>query len=417
MDQERIERDGIRLNSFESFILELVLLAYPLLLISEGVSVRPHYLIIVLAIVAGTVSYLLFSTIEYTAIYGLLISFLLTVPFYLIGMPLAVCIGIFVYSSWRMQANFGLGRLINWNFLLLNTVIFTSFYFITRSYLLKAQATEFIKIHVVLFLLTTVLFIVLRYIVLYLIGKRIPDFHLWEASKVFVLIMGVGIATFLVVYLLIEYVRDAVLFIAGFLFGGLFELIAAAITPALDWVIAYLDYKRYRHYEEMEPPEMPTFVDFQMMDERIFPDSGLTFKQGYLILAVVIIAVLALVVIFRKRNKKYASEGLPAYKIQAFGRKKKKQAVSKPLYDYSAATNDVRSAYQAFEKDAQKAKYIRFVGETVKEWFVRMGWGHDEEVFETYDKARYGSLTITEEEGQRFINELQEIKRKHFTKE
>ena len=417
MDQGRIERDGNRLKNLESFILELMLLAYPLLLISENILISPHYLIIVLAIFAGTASYLLFSKIEYSVISGLIISLLITLPFYLVGIPFVVCIVIFVYACWRMHVNFGLDRLYRWNFLLLNTLIFTFFYFITRSYLLKAQATEIIKIHAVLFLLTTVLFIVLRYIVIYFIGKRLPDFHLWEASKVFATIMGAGVATYLVVYFFVEYVRTAFLSILGFLFGGLFKLIGAAITPGMDWGIAYLDYLRYRHYEEMEPPEMPTFVDFQMGEERIFLESGLTYNQGYIILAVVIIAVIALIVIFRRRKQRYVTDQLPTHNVQSFGRRKKKQVESKPLYDYSVATNDVRSAYQDFEKEANQAKYPRFVGETVKEWFSRMGWGQDENVFVTYDKARYGSLTINEEEGRLFVNELQKIKTKYFTKE
>ena len=79
--------------------------------------------------------------------------------------------------------------------------------------------------------------------------------------------------------------------------------------------------------------------------------------------------------------------------------------------------NDVRTAYKIFENDATTAKYSRYTGETVKEWFYRMSWGQDEQVFSTYDKARYGSLAITESEAIRFINELKKIKKNNFLKD
>ena len=67
-----------------------------------------------------------------------------------------------------------------------------------------------------------------------------------------------------------------------------------------------------------------------------------------------------------------------------------------------------------FEKDAIAAKSPRFTGETVKEWFSRMGWVQNDALFDTYNKARYGSFSITEEEGRQFVSNLQEIKNKYF---
>ena len=51
----------------------------------------------------------------------------------------------------------------------------------------------------------------------------------------------------------------------------------------------------------------------------------------------------------------------------------------------------------------------------VKEWFSRMGWGKNENLFSTYDKARYGAMTLTEEEGRRFVEDLNKIREKYLT--
>ncbi len=43
-----------------------------------------------------------------------------------------------------------------------------------------------------------------------------------------------------------------------------------------------------------------------------------------------------------------------------------------------------------------------------------MGWGKNDDLFVTYDKARYGSMTLTEEEGKKFVDDLNKIKDKYF---
>lgn len=415
MEQRQFERDGIRLKNTESFILELTLLAYPLLLVAESVIIKPHFLLIALALITGIGSYLLFAMVNYSVIWGLFISLLIGLPFYFIGMPIIVFVLIFVYVFWRMHTNFGFERLLRWNFLLINTVTFTVFYFITRSYLLKAQATEVNKTNVLLFILLTALFIISRYIVIYHLGKRLPNFNFWEATKVFTIIMGAGIATYLFVYFFIESIRTAALSVLGFLFGGVFRITAAALTPFIEWLIAYHNYIKYKAYEEMEPPVLGE-VEFQADEVRTIPDATETSIGIYVTIAVVVIAIIIILVILRRRTQQEESSEVVTHKLRSFGRQKK-QVASKPNYAYSMATNVVRSAYQDFERDANTAKHPRFAGETVKEWFARMGWGRSEKLFVTYDKARYGDLSITEEESQKFVLALEKIKKEIFKKD
>jgi hypothetical protein len=45
-----------------------------------------------------------------------------------------------------------------------------------------------------------------------------------------------------------------------------------------------------------------------------------------------------------------------------------------------------------------------------------MGWEQDNQLNITYDKVRYGSLTISEEESRRFVETLNKIKINNFNK-
>ncbi|WP_172369851.1 hypothetical protein [Sporosarcina jiandibaonis] len=52
----------------------------------------------------------------------------------------------------------------------------------------------------------------------------------------------------------------------------------------------------------------------------------------------------------------------------------------------------------------------------MKEWFERMGWEQEIQPIITYDKVRYGSLTISEEESRQFLETLNKIKINNFNK-
>ena len=417
MDQRQIDDISFRLKNVESFILELILLTYPLLLISESLRLSPHYLLIVLAIAIGTACYLFFSINRYSIYMGLFFSFLLALPFYFIGMSIPILVFIFMYTCWRMHANFGLQRNSRWNFLAINTIVFTIFYFITRSYLQKAHATEINKVNVLLFLLTTILFIVLRYLTILILGRRLPKFEWLETSKVFAAILGVVIATYLLIYYLLEPVRTAVLSFMGFLFGGLFMFVSAAITPFIDYVIDWLDYLRWKKFQEMEPPILNFDDDADEKLEILSSSADVNIGVYIVIGAVIIAAIVLLYMNLRQKRHGYDESDGPAYKVRLFGRNEKEKTDNEQVYDYSVASNAVRTAYQRFENDANKAKYPRFAGETVKEWFSRMDWSRNNDLFITYDKARYGSITLTEEEGKQFVNDLNKIRDKYFSVE
>jgi hypothetical protein len=390
-----VKNENVLKNS-ESFSVELLLLAYPLLLLSGDIAISPHYLLLVLSVIAGIGIYFLFNAFTYNVRIGLLISLFVSMPLLIIGIPLAPTFLLGTYIFWRIHTNFSSERHARWNFMAVNTIVFTVFYLITTIYLLQPEKTEFSKVHVVLFIATTLLYIVLRYIAVMITGKWIPNFQFGEVHKMFGSVLGIGIVTFIAVYFFIESFRSAIINVFIMLFGNLFKK-TASMLPEVE--LPNQAIPDDGPLEEV-PIEMPTSSD-QI-------DLGL-----FITIIAIAIAIIFVIIILKKRKITIHIMKIPFYSLQPLGLNKRKVINNQDLNQLST-TNVVRLAYQNFEKDAHLAKSSRLAGETVKEWFHRMGWEQDNQLNITYDKVRYGSLTISEEESLHFVETLNKIKINNF---
>ena len=159
MRKKQIQTELVLKNT-ESFSIELLLLTYPLLLISADITIPPHFLVLALSVIVGIGLYHFLSTFPYTAKIGLLFSSFISMPLFFIGVSLAVTILVTAYVFWRIHANFSAERHARWNFIAINTIVFTTFYLITTIYLLQPEKTIINQVHVVLFITTTILYIV-----------------------------------------------------------------------------------------------------------------------------------------------------------------------------------------------------------------------------------------------------------------
>ncbi len=156
------------------------------------------------------------------------------------------------------------------------------------------------NLQVVLYIMTIVIYFIIRFTVIGLIGWHLRNFNLGDAGKMFAAILGLGFITFLAVYFLLHPLRLAIVALAGFLFSGLFMLIGKGVTPFIDWFITKFDEARARHLEGSE--EESSFIDFSMQDEvRIF---GATFSNTelFIMLGIFIIALVAFILIARRRK-------------------------------------------------------------------------------------------------------------------
>ncbi|QUW21716.1 hypothetical protein JSQ81_18350 [Sporosarcina sp. Marseille-Q4063] len=392
-----MKNDNVLKNT-ESFSIELLLLTYPLLLLSGDIAISPHYLILILSVLAGIGIYFLFNTFSYTALIGLLISLFLSMPLFIIGIPVTPTILVWTYIFWRIHTNFNSERPARWNFMAVNTIVFTVFYLITTIYLLQPEKTEFNQTHVILFIATTILYIVLRYIIVMITGKWIPNFQFRAVHKMFGSVLGIGVVTFVTVYFFIESFRSAIINVFIMLFGNVFKK-TASLLP------------------EVELPNQAIPEDEPLEEVLIeTPTSSDQINLGlYITIIAIALAIIFMIMILKKRKITIDTIKMPSYSLQPFGLNKRKIIKNQDI-NLLSTTNVVRVAYQEFEKDAELAKSSRLAGETVKEWFQRMGWEQDNQLIMTYNKVRYGSLTIPEEESRQFVATLNKIKINNFNK-
>ncbi len=414
MEQGRIERNRIRLINSERFILELYLLVYPLFFVTGASVAGDHYLWLVIVTVAGCIAYVIFAKNEFSIIVGIVFSALLAVPFVILSYPLLIIVLLFVFVFWRLQANFSESKSNGWPFLVVNTILFTSFYLITMPFYVYHNPYELAKVHITLYLLTTVLYFVIHFTVIGIMGRHLGNFNIVDVGKMFVGVLGAGVVTFLSVLYLLEPLRNGIVAVLGFLFGGLFMLVSKGIVaPIWDRIVAWLDANRAEYYETLV--EESEYVDFEMLDERKVFGATSTLPDIISVTLIVITALIVFIVLVRKRRKMLDANGGDGFLFRSDGRKKKSGVRS--VYDYSVAVDTVRNAFKDFEQAAQSSNAPRLRGETVKEWFLRMGWVQNEAIFNTYDKVRYGSFGVTEDESNHFSDELEELKNNYFSKE
>ncbi len=399
----KTRRSGL-LKSVEGFILELLLVTYFLHLIVGPSSIHPHYLLIGMAFLGGLIAYFIFIKRPYTVLLNLAISLIITVPFVLTGLPWIVNIILFTIVSWRFHVHFGLERSGHLNFLALNTVIMTTLYLVAKAYLLKADVVTTNLTQIKLFVVTTLLFIGLRYAVITLEDKWQNHSGVKEITRVFGGVTLAAGAVFFFIYYAIESVRNVVLAFLGLTFGNLFITIASLLPS----------------FEEVgeggaQGGGESDGITFAPEKETV----RVTSESGYLGIVLLIISVILLVIfllVFLKKRKRDYIEGdepKATFRKKDYQRKPVQQVVQ---YDYSKSTNEIRMAMQRFEEAASVAMCPRFMDETIKEWFKRMKWSKNDALFSLYDQVRYGNQSISEVDKTKFIEMLNAIKQTNFNK-
>lgn len=410
-----VERLQTHLKNTENVVLELLLMCYPLLIIAEDAKIPAHYLTIILAIGIPIMASYWFYTKTFSILSVSVFSAVFALIMYANHLPLVLAVMIFVYTFWRIYENFSDRTKFHWNFLAVHLSVFTAFYFITRSFMLKPKAAEVLPTMMYLFLFFTLLYIVLRYSNILLMTRYQEGVGMSETNRIFLYITGASVVTFLAVFFLIETIRTVAIQAFTFLFGGLLMGILKIITPLYDYIVDYLDYLRYKAYEEMEPPDI-SFIEFEMHEERAFITNA-SVNLGPIASLLFIVLMIGVFIWYVKSQRRKGESGeTRTAKVRSLGRKKSQPKKRKWLYSEPTVSDQIRTAYQQFEKDAKIADYTRFSSETVKEWFERMKWHADGAVFEVYEKARYGSNAITDEERHHFLNMLEKIKENKFEK-
>ncbi|CAM3096048.1 DUF4129 domain-containing protein [Filibacter tadaridae] len=419
MGQNRLERKRTQLVNSERFLLELLLIIYGFIYIGANVWGNPQFTWLILISIGAVLSYVIFSKVDYSVGPSIMIPALIAVPLYVMGLHFIPVLIIFVYTFWRFKANFGDSKVKGWPFIFLNTLILACSYLFSMFLFVNDSPHEVFMNHIILYCATTVLFIIVRFLVIWKMGRIYRQFNFVEATKIFGSLLGIGALTYIVVYFLLVPVRNGIIATVAFLFSGIFMMFGKAVTPLLDWVIARFDAAREAFLAEADPQKIAPMIEMQ--EERKIMATEMKDIDLMIMIVIGIVVVIAFILILRNRKKAKVQHEDSAYTVRTYGRKKNRKKPQKSAtYDYSSATDSIRQAYRDFEQQAHDLKMPRLAGETVKEWFSRMGWGlqqGNEVLFNTYDKVRYGSFMITEEERNQFIHQLEKLKEKIFSKD
>ncbi|MCM3638044.1 hypothetical protein M3152_09920 [Sporosarcina luteola] len=413
MGQSTYEKDRNRFNLSERLIVEMFLLSYLFIFfLGETGSIMP-YVWLFISIIGGIISFFLFYNRDYSLGYGAGLALVVTAPILLFNAPLMNMLIFFVYVLWRIQANFNGSRIQGWPFLTVNTLVFVFLFFLARLLFAYYSPEVLMRQQIILFLVTSFLYFFIRMISVTVNSRQLGNFKVREAGRVFGYIIGLGSLVYVVVLFTLDPVRRGMISVAGFLFGGVLTLFGKTMEP----IIEYFKSGAEKFIEENLVEPESGFVDFELQGElETYGASSSIFEYTSLAVAFVILISIAILLIMRK-GKKRDVERLENYSFSFKGRKAKPEEQRQLLYDYSSARDEVRETFLQFEKEAQKHNFSRMHGETVKEWFSRMGWKQNDLILSIYNDVRYGSRTPSEKEHSTFIQEIEHIKKTFFEKE
>lgn len=370
------------------------------------------YIWLFISIVGGVVSFFLFYNRDYSLGMGVGLALVLTAPLLLFHTPLMNVLLFFVYVLWRIQANFNGSRIHGWPFLSVNTIVFVLLYFLSRLLFTYNNPEELMQQQLNLYLITSFLYFFIRMVSITVNSRLLGNFQVREAGRVFGYIVGLGALVFVMILFALDPVRRVFIAATSFLFGGVFTLFGKSMEPIIDFFS-----KGGERIEEKLAEQDSGYIDFEMQGElTTYGATSSIFEYTAYAIALVLLIVITIIFI-RKKGKKRDDGKQETYSFSFKGKREKPEVQRQLLYDYSSARDEVRKTFEQFEKEAQIYNFSRMHGETVKEWFSRMGWKQKELVVSLYNDVRYGARTPSKGEQSMFIQELEEIKKTFFKKE
>lgn len=406
MGEAIFEKDRNRFDLSERLVVELFLLSYIYIFFLGTTGSGLPYIWLFISIVGGILAYFIFYSRDYSLGLGLVLSLGLMVPLILFGAPLINILLFFVYVFWRIQANFNGSRIHGWPFI---TVVNTSAFLIVLllAKLMFVNIEGLMEQQLTLYLLTTFLFYVIRMITITINSWQLGNFKVREAGKVFSIIVGIGASVFLLVLIAHESGRLLLIETIAFLFVGITTFLGKTADPLMNFFNQMAE-------KVSEDKAAESVTGFLKPEQREATSSIFEYSTNATVFIVLIIIIVVLILV---KKKTWYHPKQVAYSYSFKGKRKQEIEPQIMLYDYSAAQDEVRKSFEQFEKEAQRFKFVRHHEETVKEWFVRMGWEKSENVMAIYNAVRYGTHTPSETEKEVFSEGLDKISESYFVKE
>ncbi|MBD7983353.1 hypothetical protein H9649_02075 [Sporosarcina sp. Sa2YVA2] len=410
MEEARREKNWNQFNYSERLVVELFLLAYVFAFFLGETNSDMAYFWFAISVIGGIASYFIFNGRNYTIGLGGGVALVLTVPLLLFGVPLLNFLIFFAYTLWRIQANFNRSRIKGWPFLTINTLVFFLMASIARLLFVYGNPDLLVNKQIIVYLLSSFLYFFIRMITIWVNSKQLGNFKLRDANKAFGKIISLAALVFVLVFTFLKPIRLGILISFGFVFHTVFRVFGEVSSPMLDYI-------REEAERVEEEEEQDYYMETRMQDELLVSGTSVSpFEIAfYSFIFVVLISII--INLIRKRQEKKFIDLQDDYSLAFKGKKAKEKVKKQMLYDYSAAKDEVRKKFEKFELVAKSHNYTRSHSETITEWFSRMGWQEYNFVCLTYNDVRYGLHNPTNDELDRFNQELRKLTERFSEKE
>ncbi|EDL65079.1 hypothetical protein [Bacillus sp. SG-1] len=194
------------------------------------------------------------------------------------------------------------------------------------------------------------------------------------------------------------FLNEAVSNLLNSAFQGFFWVISFLIDPIwnlINWLLGFISPKGAEELESMKNSleKMP----YEVTQEQAEKGGELSFAWWDEALIGVLISIILLYIWRRYKNKGWTETedstthaGYSSYKeAEPANRESRTLNVG-----YSSANSEIRRSIFSLEKLAEEKGMFRLNGETLQEWFSRLGFQEEPEFYRLYEEVRYGNKEV-----------------------
>lgn len=400
----------VQFESLGKFVQDVWLVSFVLIFIDSEKSMNIPFVWIGILMTIALAVHLLFFKTGYQIAVSVIISVLVGIIALFFGVPLWLIAFILVFSVWRIQERYAKiqeNPTHDGAFLSLLVVFFAGSYFLATVF----NQRDALHASVLLSLIGLMLFLFNRLCIQWLRSRQSNQVPFSKVFGLFISIIGVAAIAFGLIAGFGKQARES--------FTILFEDVFLYILYPFGLLIQWLQQEFSRFVRPPEYREETPVGELQFEENQ--PNESNWSMSSFEISCLPILIILCLVVIvfIVWRFSKLKVEPIELLIDQASMERSASQTTmveqkSEEIWQYSMETNVVREAYRDFEKSARESDFHRQPNETLREWFKREGWLVSERFYEVYDVVRYSGAVMNAQDGQWFINELENLFEKYF---
>lgn len=396
-----------RFSSASAYLLDAFLIAFVLLFIDGGTDIPLVVLWMALSFITGLVTMFIRWRKPYNPTPVLLAAAMVMALSLSAGASLGTFLAFTILSLYRLHARFSEIEDRNSgesSFLVLFLFAFTIALILSIFNPLGTSSTLLLPVAAGAIIFYTVSRILYRFL-----NARQDGARFWQALAAAGGITLLSAGTALLIYVLADEARQ----LAGSLLGGILAVVLWPFAGVLSWLVNMINgmtneeemlSNRNNMEEALEQPEL-------------LPSSG-GVEFDYTIVAgiAVVLLVIGGILLMRKIMPDPGQpQEEPVAEISRSAAATEVEPDNKPNHKYHMIDiHEIRRAFREFEVEAIAAEKGRLPHETLREWAQRLELPVSAAFFHTYDKVRYGTGHLAENEAMPFLEELDQIKRNLF---